>query len=79
MKYESKLKKLLFLIENKYKIYLFIFIFLLFFASFLQIVGINSLLPTVASFFDNKYEIENEYFNVISNYISSITGASIFL
>ena len=79
MKYESKLKKLLFLIENKYKIYLFIFIFLLFFASFLQIVGINSLLPTVASFFDNKYEIENEYFNVISSYISSITGASIFL
>lgn len=79
MKYESKVKKLLFLIENKYKIYIFIFIFLLFFASFLQIVGINSLLPTVASFFDNKYKIENEYFNVVSNYISSLTGASIFL
>ena len=78
MKIGSKINKILFLIENKYKIYLFVFISLLFFASFLQIVGINSLVPTIASFFDNKYEIENEYLNIFSNYISSFTGASLF-
>ena len=79
MNLKLKLRKLLSLIENKYKFYLLVFIFMLFFASFLQILGINSLLPTVASFFDNKYQIENQYLSSVVEIFSSILGASIFM
>ena len=75
----NRLSKLSILIETRYKIYLLIFVFLLFVASSLQILGINSLLPTISSFFDNSHNIENEMLNNFSNYLSLKFGISVFL
>ncbi len=75
----NRLSKLSILIETRYKIYLLIFVFLLFVASSLQILGINSLLPTISSFFDNSHNIENEMLNNFSNNLSLKFGISVFL
>ena len=79
MQFNNKLSKLLSLVEYKYKIYLALFIALLFLASTFQIIGINSLLPTVASFFDNGHEIKNEIISDISSYISLKFNISLFV